>query len=245
MFALFRFDLPDAVTKELLVRLEQLTSSNLTPTALRDLSTFQNHHEIQHGVYLLLKDGIPAYIGKANDVAERLSQHLEKLRGRRNIEMASLGFKALILEVSWSTSANEELLIEHFKAIKQCAWNKTGFGPKDPGKNRDGHEPGEFDELYPINENWPCTDIANSVTVAGLLDALKSQLPYLLRYQIDKKSGGKVIDTRNVARTADSLLLHVAKFLGPDWQLMRFKGYYTFYKPAHIKDYEHGKQLNP
>ena len=29
-------------------------------------------------------------------------------------------------------------------------WNGSGFGPKDPGKNRDTTEPGAFDRDHPI-----------------------------------------------------------------------------------------------
>lgn len=245
MFGLFRFDLPQAVTNQLVLDLNDLEGSSLTPNALADLRAFQERHEAQHGVYLLLDNDHPVYIGKADNVAERLLQHYEKLRGRLNVDLATINYKALILEVTWSTSANEDLLIEYFKSKDQCEWNKKGFGPKDPGKERDGHKPGWFDSTYPINSSWPCENIPDRINVGGALGLLKDQLPYLLRYSVDAPESKIELDLSGVPRTAESILVNVAGALGAQWQLMQFNSHFTLYKHDRPKQYSNGKQLHP
>jgi hypothetical protein len=245
VFSLFRFDLPDAVTKSLLVELDRISGSKLDSTNLYQLQAFQEKHEINHGVYLLLQNGTPVYVGKADNVYDRLQQHWEKLTGRRDLEINSIEFKALILEVSWSTSANEELLIDHYQGKDQCKWNHKGFGPKDPGKNRDGHTPGWFDETYPINEDWPIDDVEDEVSVGVLLKILKESTPYLIRYTINSPDTDLRLNLAGVDRTAKALLIATAKSLGANWQLMLFKSHFTLYKHERIRQYPNGEQLHP
>ena len=145
MFDLFDFDLPGAVTEQLEKRLQSMQSSMLTEQALRDLAQFQEQHKLWQGVYQLLLKHEIVYVGKATDVRERLEQYYWKLRGRQRIEMADVHFRCLVLHGNWSTSANEGLLIAHYKAKGQSKWNGSGFGPKDVGKERDGTEPNWFD----------------------------------------------------------------------------------------------------
>src|SRR2546423_657374 len=116
MFELFDFDLPGAVTEQLEKRLQSMTTSSLTEQALAELATFQEQHKLRQGVYqLLLKDEI-VYVGKATHVRERLEQHFWKLRGRQKINLEDVAFRCLVLHGNWSTSANEDLLIAHYKA---------------------------------------------------------------------------------------------------------------------------------
>jgi len=243
MFSVFRFDLPSAVTKQLLTELHALKTSPLRQENLRLLSEFQGRHEIKQGVYLLLVKEVPTYVGKADDVCERLEEHLWKLRGRQNIAIEDVGFKALLLEVAWSTAANENLLIAAFQAKNQCVWNKKGFGPKDPGKHRDGHEPGWFDQTFPIRDDWPCTGIDDEMRVGDLLWKLKDQLPFLLRFEIDDAVGERKVKLKGVPRNARALLLKAAEVLGPGWQLMLFKSHLTLYNQR--KSYSFGEELYP
>src|ERR1700679_4370624 len=122
MFDFFRFSLPRAVTDQLVERLDQLVSSPLTNDALAHLAAFQAKHERSQGVYVIYQSGAAVYGGKADGLAERLGEHLWKLRGRRGIDMALIDFKALVLDENWSTSANEALLVNHFKARNECRW---------------------------------------------------------------------------------------------------------------------------
>jgi hypothetical protein len=250
MFALFRFDLPIAVTEQLVAQLDQMKTSPLTEEELARLAKYQGElaqvqklPKISQGVYVIYVGDKAVYAGKADNLRNRLGDHKFKLSGRRNLDLNKIGFKCLLLEASWSTSANETLLIEHYKDKGQCEWNANGFGINDPGKNRDGAIPNTFDTKFPINENWPVEEIADNESVGELLRKLKAQLPFLLRYAIDAEAGETRVNLTGVPRTAKTLLASAAKALGPQWQLMLFKGYITLYKSS--RAYEHGTQLHP
>ena len=250
MFALFRFDLPRAVTEQLVEQLDEMKRSPLTDEELKKLAVYQTElakiqmlPKMSQGVYVVYLADIAVYAGKADNLRGRLGDHQFKLSGRRNIDLSTIGFKCLLLEASWSTSANEFLLIEHYKSKGQCQWNLNGFGINDPGKNRDGSQPNLFDTEHPINEDWLVKDVNDKETVDDALSKLKRQLPFLLRYAVDKENGAKEVNLKKVDRTAKAIVQKVAQTLGPGWQAMQFRGYMTLYRAN--KPYEHGKQLNP
>lgn len=243
MFDYFRFSLPRAVTEQLVERLEQLTSSPLTDDALAKLRAFQAENETAQGVYVIYEGGAAAYAGKADGLAERVAEHLWKLRGRRGIDLATIGLKALLLDENWSTSANEGLLINHFKAKNECKWNGSGFGPKDPGKNRDGGEPNWFDNTFPVRDDYPVENIVDAMTAGAVLAQIKEQVPYLFRYDMPTQTAETTVRLRGVPRTARALVLAVAKALGAGWQLMLFKNGFTLYRAN--KTYSNGTQLLP
>jgi hypothetical protein len=248
MFALFRFDLPIAVTEQLVAQLDRMEASPLTDEELKRLADYQNKlaevqklPKIRQGVYVIYLDGKAVYAGKADKLRDRLGDHKFKLGGRRNIDMARMGFKCLLLEASWSTGANESLLIEHYRSKGQCEWNLNGFGINDPGKNRDGSIPNAFDTNFPINEDCEVNGVNDEETVGKLLAKLKTQLPFLLRFALNAETEKVKLNLKGVPRTAKDVLVKVAKTLGKDWQLMMFKGCITLYR--NNRRYEYGKQL--
>lgn len=243
MFDYFRFSLPRAVTEQLVERLEQLTSSPLTNEALAHLAAFQAKSETAQGVYVIYQGGAAVYAGKADALAERLGEHLWKLCGRKGIDLATVGFKALLLDENWSTSANEGLLINHFKAKNECRWNGSGFGPKDPGKNRDGGEPNWFDNTFPVRDDYPVENIVDVMTAGAVLAQIKEQVPYLFRYDLPTQAAETEVNLRGVPHTAQDLALAVTRTLGAGWQLMLFKNGLTLYHAN--KTYSHGTQLLP
>lgn len=250
MFALFRFDLPTAVTEQLVAQLDRMKPSPLTDEELKKLGSYQTElakiqklPRIRQGVYVIYFDEKAVYAGKADNLRSRLGDHKFKVSGRRHIDLSRIGFKCLLLEASWSTSANESLLIEHYKSKGECEWNLNGFGINDPGKKRDDATPNPFDTAHPINEDWPVRDLGDSETVKDVLSKLKAQLPFLLRYEVDIENGRKLVDLQNVNRTAKAVVVEVSQTLGPGWQLMLFKGYLTLYHANRL--YENGKQLYP
>jgi hypothetical protein len=241
MFDIFDFDLPGAVTEQLEQRLQSMRSSTLTEQALRDLARFQEEHKLRHGVYqLLLKDEI-VYVGKATDARERLEQHYWKLKGRQKIRMADVRFRCLVLPRNWSPSANEDLLIAHYKAKGQCRWNGFGFGPKDVGQKRDETEPSGFDREYPINADYPCKEVPDQVTVGDLTRILKRQLPFTFRYEISQADRAVPLNLAGVPRTARALIAAIVKALGPDWQATIFFSHIILYKEH--RAYPHGQIL--
>ncbi len=243
MFDYFQFSLPRAVTEQLVERLEQLSSSPLTDDVLAKLMQFQSENKTKQGVYIIYQSDTAAYAGKADGLVERLAEHLWKLRGRQGIDLATVGFKALLLDENWSTSANEDLLIGHFKAKNECKWNGSGFGPKDPGKNRDGGEPNWFDNTFPVRDDFAVKDVVDATTAEEVLATIKEQVPYLFRYELTAQFAKTPLTLRGVPRTARALALATVKKLGSGWQLMLFKNGFTLYRAN--KTYANGEQLFP
>lgn len=243
MFVYFRFNLPRAVTDQLVERLEQLKRSPLDDAALKSLTLFQTKNETAQGVYIIYHGSIAVYAGKADRLSERLSEHLLKLRGRRGLDMATVEFKAALLDESWSTSANEDLLIAHYKSKGECQWNGNGFGPKDPGRERDTTTPSWFDSNYPVRDDWPLENIPDEALVRDVLQEIKQQLPFLLRYEkIDKKST-LTVKLNAVPRDARAVLVKCAQALGGKWQLTLLKFGFILYPEA--KEFKFGERLYP
>ena len=241
MFELFDFDLPGAVTEQLEKRLQSMPSSRLTEEALKDLAQFQELHKLSQGVYQLLLGDEIVYVGKAAQVRERLEQHFWKLRGRHKIKMEDVSFRCLVLHGNWSTSANEGLLIAHYKAKGQSRWNGSGFGPKDVGRERDGTEPNWFDREYPINGDYPCVDIPDRVTVGELVQSLKGQLPFTFRFDIAVADAATPVNLSGVPRTARALVAKAVAALGASWQATIFFSHMIHYKEN--RNYKHGQAL--
>lgn len=241
MFALFDFDLPGAVTEQLERRLNEMRSSSLTPEALDALAQFQHTHRIRQGVYQLLLGDEVVYVGKASDVCERLRQHFDKMRGRLHLDLSQVRFRCLLLHRNWNTSANEDLLVAHYKAQGQCKWNSSGFGAKDVGRERDDTEPNRFDREYPINTDYPCPSVPDRIAVRDLFAQLKTQLPFVFRYELDRKAGDIQLDLKTVPRTARALIAAALQALGPDWQATFFGSHVIVYKER--RRYKHGDSV--
>lgn len=242
----FSFDFLDTISRQLQDELQKLDITPLDDAALAALRNFQNESNAKQGVYLVHVDGVPVYLGKANDVWERLAQHKGKLSGRLNIDLSTVGYKALLLDKSMSTAANEGLLIAMFKETHSGLWNGNGFGPKDPGQHRDTTKPSKFDKSHPINEEWP-VDFSGldpeNYNIGEVLSAMKAQLPYLLRYELDGESEAITIDPADLPRTAVQALGAIVKVLGPGWKGAVLAYGLVLYKTN--KTYPFGKELLP
>ena len=150
----------------------------------------------------------------------------------------------------------ESSLIAHYRetAPTTCVWNGNGFGPHDPGRNREttNKPPDGFDAQYPIRDDWQCADIgAGDWNCNDLLQALKESLPFLLRYQIATKNKLKeghpdynnvTIHVPQAGLPAEELLRLIAEQL-PGWQATRFPGHFILYKED--SDYTHGTRIWP
>jgi hypothetical protein len=210
------------------------------------LNEFQTESQSSQGVYLLIYDDQPRYIGKANNVKDRLSQHLTKLSGRRHIDLGLLTYKVLLLDKSMSTAANEDILIGLFKQKYTAMWNGAGFGPKDPGKERDTTKPGKFDQQHPIIDDYPVVihpDEDGTLQLGQLLTSMKSQLPYVFRYEVPSDELIKRIVVAEVAHVARDLLQAVVSHLGTGWRGAIISYGMVLYQTS--KRYPHGTELNP
>lgn len=243
---LYVFDFLRTVSQQLKETLETLSETALNDVALAKIQQFQIEARSMQGVYVLIYEGTPRYIGKANNVKDRLSQHLTKLRGRRNINISDIGYKVLLLDKSMSTAANESILINLFKEQYSGMWNGAGFGPKDPGKERDTTKPGKFDQQYPIIEDYPVNinvDDEGLVGLSQLLSSMKNQLPYVFRYEVDENTLATKINLANVQLVAKDLLQTVVTHLGIGWRGAVISYGMVLYKTN--KNYPHGSEINP
>lgn len=246
MHALYVFDFLRTVSQQLKDTLEALPASPLNDEAIGRLHEFQAEARSAQGVYLLIHDGEPRYIGKANNVKDRLSQHLTKLRGRRHIDINALAYKVLLLDKSMSTAANEDILIGLFKEQYANMWNGAGFGPKDPGKERDTTRPGKFDRQHPIIDDYRISlraDDDGAVELGHLLAAMKSQLPYVFRYQVPADELLSRIDIASVEPVARDLLQAIVTHLGSAWRGAIISYGMVLYKSN--RHYPHGVEVNP
>lgn len=243
---LYVFDFLRTVSQQLKDTLEALPASPLNDTAISLLQNFQSESRTSQGVYVLIYDGQPKYIGKANNVRERVAQHLTKLRGRNNIKLDALAYKTLLLDKSMSTAANESILIGLFREQYTGMWNGAGFGPKDPGKERDTTKPGKFDQEYPIAEDYHINirlEEDGSVELGHLLSAMKSQLPYVFRYEVGANHLKNRIDLKFCPHSAKDLLQIIVSHLGDGWRGAVISYGMVLYKTN--KHYPHGIELNP
>lgn len=246
MHSLYVFDFLKTISIQLKERLEDLNETVLSPESLLDLTRYQREVDSQQGVYVVHYQGTPKYVGKANNVADRLSQHLTKLLGRQGIDPAAIGYKSLLLDKSMSTAANEGILISMFKEEHKDMWNGGGFGPKDPGKERDTTKPGKFDQTYPIIDNFKInlkTDEQNRIQLGEMFNAMKAQLPYVFRFDVPVDELEKIITLAGDDRSAHSLLQAAVTFLGEGWKGAIISYGMVLYKTT--KHYQYGIELTP
>ncbi|WP_321968365.1 Eco29kI family restriction endonuclease [Burkholderia cepacia] len=251
----FEIDIISALSSQLESAFDKLIPGKLTSSILDTLDTSQ-------GIYQLYYSGVLVYVGKAENLRARLREHRLKLSGRQKINVDDISFKCLYVHENWTTLAPETSMIRHHKAksVGLCEWNGNGFGPHDPGRNREvtNKAPDGFDMRYPINDEWPCTWIPAGKWVAlDLLVTLKDskQLPFLLRYETEHLGGNRYADYRKGHpdhRTATVMvpyagmpvleLLRVITRALRGWQSTAFPSHMILYKES--RAYRHGSLIH-
>lgn len=251
----FEIDIIEALRSQLVTSLDKLAISPLTKPVLNQLPAGQ-------GVYQLFLNNQPVYVGKAENIPKRLDEHRFKIIGRHTPPDFDLGFKCLYVHKNWTTLAPETSLISHYKAEGPgyCEWNGNGFGPHDPGRNREvtNKAPDGFDSRFKIRTDWPCTWIdARSWNVLSLLVALKDpkNLPFLLRYETEHLGGDKFAhytkghpDHRKATVAVPRSGMPVVELLKlitqalPGWQATSFVSHLILYKEN--RNYRHGKVIH-
>jgi hypothetical protein len=181
-FDRFDLDLARAVLEQLIERFESLDVGPL------DAATI-NQVPAEQGVYQLFLPNRLMYAGKTSkQLPRRLLRHLRLLSGRKNINLADLGFKAVVINKNWLPSIHEGMVITPYTKLGLCEWNQTGFGDNDPGRNREDTIKNKFDLDFPINEQFVCACIdPRDWNALALLVKLKKKLPFLFRYQCDPR----------------------------------------------------------
>lgn len=254
--AKFEIDIISALSSQLEAAFEKLKQGPLTHKALDDLDSGQ-------GVYQLYHLGKLVYVGKADSLPGRLREHELKISGRNNIDIKDVSFKCLYVHPNWNTLAPENSMIRHYKRKTGglCEWNGNGFGPHDPGREREttNKDPDGFDEQYPIKKDWVCSWVkAGDWCVLNLLVALKDskKLPFLLRYETEKIKGKKKPahytkghpDHRTATVTVPAAGMQITELMRlitralPGWQSTAFQSHIILYKEN--RSYVHGKVIH-
>ncbi|MGB0695753.1 MAG: GIY-YIG nuclease family protein [Rhodospirillaceae bacterium] len=232
----FEFDLPRALLHSLVQEFEGVQPAPLTATAVAEVPETQ-------GVYQLFKDGQLVYIGKTDadsGLNRRLTRHAQKILFRQALSPEQVSFKAIRVYVFTAMDLETDL-IRHFGGVASLAWNGSGFGSNDPGRERDTTrvKDSNFDALYPI-------DIDREITWTGpdggpvsvVLGALKEHLPYTLRFEGARGRSRQPHPDLAVAEmpafagpvTVRSLMAGVVSVLPSGWQATALLGYVILYK---------------
>lgn len=199
------------------------------------------------GAYMLFKgeNPIPVYAGKTDSdhgFQDRLKRHAWTVRGRRGLDPGEMRFKAVRIMVFAALDV-EALLIRQMKATMPGAlgWNNSGFGSNDPGKARDGQEPADFDQWFPIDYDYEVTGLpAGDIPVHVLLRMIKNRLPFLLRHApAFTRSPIRDVPERATLR---ELMAMVMAALPHGWQSTVLHGRVILY-PKHV-DYEFYQEMD-
>ena len=133
----FTFDFDKALNEQLIEQFESSPNVSLT----------ENIAPSEKGVYALYRNGKIVYAGKALDIKlrRRLNEHMRKIIGRNNIELAEVTCRPLVIESDWLVRAAEDTLIRTYNP----EWNKSGFGSHIPGAGRPGKRISKWDTEFP------------------------------------------------------------------------------------------------
>lgn len=243
----FEIDIISALSGQLIKTLDNLSIGKLDTESLSKIRPEQ-------GVYKLYHLGKLVYVGKSDNLNKRLHEHRKKISGRKNLFLEEVGFKCLYVHKNWTALAPETSLIKYYKKMdgSECTWNGNGFGPHDPGRDRETtNKPIEgFDSQFPINDGWICDWIsAGEWNCKKLLESLKLNLPFLLRYEtLNPKKWKDGHPDYNLATVnvpgdrmpARMLLSAIVRQL-PGWQATIFPSHMILYKENRL--YRHGATL--
>ena len=242
-FRALEFDLPSALLREVISVLDGMSGAVLS---LKNTEQIPN----AQGVYQLFHSGKLVYIGKTDASAGlrvRLSRHASTIQSRHNLEVSEMGFKAVQVLV-FSAMDLETALIAHYRGQGQApAWNGSGFGSNDPGRQRDktALRQDGFDANYPIN-----IDLALDISGIGegaaidVLSCLASAVPYTIRYERTEQSltelKNTIVPKQAGALTARAIILSVCRGLPSGWQATRLPGRIIIYRES-VNDYPGGE----
>ena len=181
----YELDVEEILRAKLPVFFDGLAATPLTPANIATIPAGAK------GAYMLFHgdDPMPVYAGKTDADAgfqDRLKRHAWTVQGRKGLDASKMKFKAVRIMVFAALDV-EALLIRRMKEEipGSLRWNYSGFGSNDPGKRRDGQEPADFDQWFPVDVDYLVQNLpSGTVPLRKLLAATKLHLPFLLRYQM-------------------------------------------------------------
>ena len=236
----FEFDLPGAL-------LERLVSTfGGMDAACLDLGEIQSIPEAQ-GVYQLFFREELVYIGKTDaesGLQKRLIRHYWNVQHRIGLKPTEVTFKAVRVYVFTAVDL-ESQLIRHYRHHGVVAWQESGFGANDPGRNRDHtrYKLEHFDLKYQIDIDRPLAiGFPPGTCVSLALSLLRKELPYTFRVESGptKKQPHPELSAALIPleipepTSARKMLEAAVACLPPGWQATRLPGrllLYTEYAP--------------
>ncbi len=231
----FEFDLPGALLANLVQMFAKLD---------REMLTRENVARVpeEQGVYQLFLDDELVYIGKTDNDAglnRRLTRHSRKIQHRKGLDPARVSFRAIRIFVFTAVDLESDL-IRHYGGTKGLAWNGSGFGSNDPGRERDTtkNKPTNFDALYPADIDRPLgMAITAPLPLETYLATLRTEVPYTIRVQRAGSSTkmhsdlqGLMVPAPPAPLSARQAISHLASIIPSGWQATKLLGYIIIYK---------------
>jgi len=237
----FEFDLPEALLRRLISALDAVPAAPLNAEQLASIPDAQGVYQL-----FLAKAGKPelVYIGKTDSEAglrRRLLKHARKIRGRLNLDPASVYFKALRVYVFTAIDL-ESQLIKHYGGVSRVAWNGSGFGANDPGRERDTtrYKEKHFDTQFPIDVDRAIDlQLPAQASAAEILRCVKQGVPYLVRFQTVSQASrvghadleNTVVRTDGIPNvTAAEIIANVVRQLPTGWHATMLPSHIIIYK---------------
>jgi len=223
-YAEFELDIPEVMRTELPKYFEALAAEPLVEANIAKIPPNAQ------GAYMLFLNNALVYVGKTDAQAgfrNRLSRHSDNIQHRKNLDPAHVGFKAIRIFVFSNFDLETMLIEEAEKKLGRPAWNFSGFGSNDPGRNRENQEPAKFDIDYPvdIDRNIDFFEPGTYKLLYAIL-RLKERLPYLFRYETGGRNyrlghpemgvGGVTIPIGKI--TTRTVIKGIVANLPSDWQ---------------------------
>jgi hypothetical protein len=241
----FEFDLPQALLTHLILAFDSMESAILTPEAVAAMPEVQ-------GVYLLFHQERLVYIGKTDaqsGLRQRLGRHAWTIQHRKNLNPLDVTFKGIRVFVFTAIDL-ESQLIQHYRASSPVAWNYSGFGSNDPGRERDttNARPEGFDVQFPVDIDRPLLiDLESPSTAFAVLSAMRKNLPYTLRFETATRGSRRghpdlAASSMTLPQppfTTRDLLYRVLESLPSGWQATLLSGRVVLYKEH--RDYAFGE----
>lgn len=234
----FEFDLPGALLIRLISELDRVVPALLCSDNLLEIPE-------QQGVYQLFLDGRLVYVGKTDAEAglrRRLTRHARKIMHRKNLQPSQVTFKAVRIYVFTAMDLEADL-IRHYGGVKNIAWNGSGFGSNDPGRERDttNIKPENYDAKFPIDITREIDfSIFEGEAAASAFARLRDSLPFTFRYQSSGGNSrkphpdltGTMVDALCGPMSPKDAISHIVARLPVKWQATLLLGYIILYKEA-------------
>ncbi|WSQ15096.1 caspase family protein [Streptomyces sp. NBC_01231] len=215
----------------------------------------QQHHDLTAasimkledwpGVYLLHQEsrGMPeiCYVGKSDrSIASRLKEQLKKIDGRCYIDSRDISFSYLKLDDDLTHIAPEQVVLQQLHAQGRSPhWNQNGFGNRDAGRTRDSSRlrSTDFDVLHPIDLSWLLRSDgpALHLTAREMALYLKSELPYIFRFEHRDSVDEIQIAVPPGPLSADRAFRLLAAALGDTWQISALMGRVLMYREQNVR----------